>query len=394
MTATISASEKTLAATFLTAARRYWISIFPRVCHEIHHWRQRAEGIPDPVLRRLALEAQQTKRGNVEGSAAFACFAPSHHRGNAVRAQVAFQSAYDYVDTLCEQPNAQPVANGRQLHRALLVALDQDATHADYYASYAHHNDAGYLEQIIDACRSSLATLPSNAAIRGPVRRLTERIVVYQSLNLSELHGGHRQLEQWALNATPPTSGLRWWETAASAGSSLGVFALISAAAQTTFQPDEAIAIEYAYWPWIGALHSLLDSLIDEPEDTALAQRSLLDYYRTPQEAADRLQTLANGALHAIEPLPNPHEHILTLTGMASYYLTAPQASSPIARLVSRRLIETLGPITRATMAILATRRAAERIHARRPPSRRASQWSGGEWPATRYLRARSRGRL
>jgi tetraprenyl-beta-curcumene synthase len=368
MTASFSASDKLLAATFLTAARRYWISVFPRVCHEIHHWRHRAEAIPDPVLRRLALEAQRIKRGNVEGSAAFASFAPATHRGEAVRAQVAFQSAYDYVDTIGEQPNPQPVANGRQLHQALLTALDQNTGHPDYYACGTRNNDACYLEQIIDACRSALAALPSHATVREPANRLAERIVLYQSLNLSEPHGGHRLLERWAQNATPPATGLRWWETAASAGSSLGVFALISAAAQPSLKPREAVAIEEAYWPWIGALHSLLDGLIDEPEDTAVAQRSLLSYYDSPQEAASRLQTLARGALHAISPLPDAHEHAVLLSGMASYYLTTPEASSPAAQLISRRLIDTLGPMTRASMVILSTRRTAERIHARRSP--------------------------
>ena len=212
MTATVCASEKTLAATSLTGGTALLDQHLPRESAANTTTGANApKASPTRIFAGWRWKPEQTKRGNVEGSAAFACFAPSHRKDQiAVRAQVALQSAYDYVDTLCEQPNAKPVANGSQLHRALLsVALDQDArTHADYYASYAHHNDAGSLEQIIDACRSSLATLPSNAAITGPFRRLTERIVVYQSLNLSELHGGHRQLQQWALDATPPTSSL------------------------------------------------------------------------------------------------------------------------------------------------------------------------------------------
>ncbi|MGD1058885.1 MAG: DUF2600 family protein, partial [Solirubrobacteraceae bacterium] len=79
----------------------------------------------------------------------------------------------------------------------------------------------------------------------------------------------------------------------ASAGSSLGLFALIAAAAHPSLPPADASAIEDAYWPWIGALHSLLDSLIDKADDTAVAQQSLLDYYTTPQEAAARMQILA-----------------------------------------------------------------------------------------------------
>ena len=369
MTASTRARHKALATLFLKAAGRYWLGVFPRIRHESRHWRRRAEAIPDPVLRGLALEAQQIKRGNVEGSAAFAAFAPHSHRGEAVRAQVAFQSAYDYVDTLAEQPNSRPIANGRQLHQALLDAIDDDARDCDYYARSSHSEDGGYLNQIVDACRSALVTLPSRTSIAGPASRLTERIVTYQSLNLSEPQGGHRYLEHWALSQTPPGTGLRWWETAASAGSSLGLFALIASAAHPALPPADASAIEVAYWPWIGALHSLLDSLVDKQEDTAVAQQSLLDYYTTPQEAAARMQILAREALRTAGALPKPQDHILILAAMASFYLTAPEASSPTAQLISRRIIETLGPITRPTIALHSARRSfTSRIRFRPPP--------------------------
>jgi tetraprenyl-beta-curcumene synthase len=361
MTASATAGQKKLAAAFLQAASRYWLSVFPRICHESHHWHERAQQIPDPLLRELALEAQQIKRGNIEGSAAFAAFAPAAHRRETVRAQVAFQSAYDYVDTLAEQPHADPVANGHQLHQALLAAIDQNTGHPDYYALCSHNNDAGYLEQIIDTCRSALNTLPSRASITIPAHKLAKRIVSYQSLNLSEPQGGHHLLERWALTETPRATSLRWWETAASAGSSLGLFALIAAAAHPSLYPTEAIAIEDAYWPWIGALHSLLDSLIDESEDTAVAQHSLLHYYNTPHETASRLQVLSREALNAARSLPNPHAHTLILAGMTSFYLTAPEASTPTAQLVSQRVTKTLGPITKPSMTLFKARRAAGR---------------------------------
>jgi tetraprenyl-beta-curcumene synthase len=362
MTANTHASHKALATGFLQAAARYWLTVFPRICHESRHWRRRAEDIPDPVLRRLALEAQRVKRGNIEGSAAFAAFAPAAHRREAVRAQVAFQSAYDYVDTLAEQPSSCPVANGRRLHQALLDALNQDTGHPDYYARFGHCNDGGYLEEIVDACRTALKTLPSRASITAPARRLTQRIITFQSLNLSEPQGGHRHLERWAQSETPSGTDLSWWETAASAGSSLGLLALIAAAAHPSLRPTDATAIEDAYWPWIGALHSLLDSVIDEPEDTAVAQHSLLAYYTTPQEAAARLQMLAREALHATSSLPNPHQHALILSGMASFYLTAPEAASPAAQLISHNVTTTLGPLTKPCMALHGARRTAQRI--------------------------------
>jgi tetraprenyl-beta-curcumene synthase len=346
---------------FVTAARRYWLAVFPRIYHERRYWRKRAEQIPDPQLRRLALEAQRAKRGNVEGAAAFAAFAPRGHRAAVVQAQVAFQSVYDYVDTLSEQPSDDPIANGLQLHGALLAALRPGSPQPQYYARYGRADDGGYLQEIVEACRSALATLPSSVVVEAAARRTTERIVAYQGLNLSERHGGHRELADWASRATPAGTTLRWWETAASAGSSLGLFALLAAAARPTLAPKHAAAIEAAYWPWIGALHSLLDSLIDYREDAAAGQRSLLDYYDNPREMAARLGLLATEALRAAVSLPTPSEHCLVLTGMVSYYLTAPEANNARAVQAAQIVTDALGTLIKPAMLVLRVRRTVRR---------------------------------
>jgi len=359
MTAKSAKNHISLARTFLRAATLYWISVYPQIRRETDRWHSSAEKIPSVRLRELALEAQRVKRGNIDGSAAFAILAPRCRRPTVVRAQVAFQSVYDYVDTLSEQPSPQPIANSRRLHQALLVSLDEDAPQHNYYALQSSRSDGGYLEEIVDACRSALRALPSHTSVAGPARRITERIVAYQSLNLSEPHGGHEYLARWALKATPRGTGLRWWETAASAGSSLGLFALIAASARPGLSREEAVAIEQAYWPWIGALHSLLDSLVDASEDTAVGQRNLLDYYGTPEETAARLKLLANRALLATRSLSHAREHTLILAGMASFYLSAPEADSPATRLAVRAVMETLGAETRPTVAVFAARRAA-----------------------------------
>ena len=210
-----------------------------------------------------ALENLRAERLNLDGAAAFAAFVPAVRRPAVVRAQVAFQAAYDYVDTLAEQHSPDPVRNGDRLHRALLAALDPALGRIDYYAHHAHRDDAGYLDTIVETCRVALHMLPSFASVAAPARRAAARIVSYQSLNLGECRGGHAALERWAQARKPPGSDLQWWEIAASAGSSLGVFVLIAAAAERAVRAEDAAAIEAAYFPWIGSLHTLLDSLVD-----------------------------------------------------------------------------------------------------------------------------------
>src|SRR5580693_919578 len=221
-----------LCAVFAHAALNYWFDVFPRICTEIRDWHEKADAIPDKTLRGFALAVHSTKRGNLEGAAAFAAFTAPANRSAVVRAQVAFQAIYDYVDTLAEQPNSDPITNGRQLHRALLVSLDPTAPHLDYYTHHSQNADAGYLAEIVDVCRAALSSLPSYPSVAESARRLAGRIVSYQSFNLTKAQGTHAALERWARTETPPHSELRWWETAASAGSSLGIFALIAMASR------------------------------------------------------------------------------------------------------------------------------------------------------------------
>jgi tetraprenyl-beta-curcumene synthase len=339
--------------------------VFPLLGREIRHWREQAHAIPDPGLRRLALITQESERGNLEGAAAFAVLAPRAHRARVVRAVVAFQAAYDYVDTLAEQASVDPVANGHQLHLALLTALNPNAAHPDYYEHCASARDNGYMRNLVDTCRFAFGALPSHDSVAERTLRCAQRMIAYQSLN----HGGptdtRAALTEWATALTPPGSGLHWWETAAGAASSLGVFALIAAAARPTLQPAEIETTESAYFPWIGALHVLLDSLVDRGEDISVGHHSLVENYPSAAQTATRLSAIAAQAMHTTELLPNGVGHATILAAMTSFYLSAPAASTPGATPATQLLLETMGTLAKPTMAVLRTRRAAACLAAR-----------------------------
>ena len=337
-----AADHLELARVFTDTVGRYLLVVLPQVRRELAHWRARAAAIPNPQLRQTAAEALG-KRGNIEGAALFATLAPGAQRRRTMRALVAFQIAYNYLDALSELPSEDPLANGDQLHQALLVALYPGAPHADYYAHNPQRGDGEYLTGILDACRDALAGLPSYPALAPAARAAAARIVDFQTLNLSERQGGHDALERWAREATPAASGLAWWETAAAAGSSLAVHALIAAAADPHLDPWEARKLDGAYFPWIGALHSLLDSLVDRVEDHEHARRSLLDYYQSPTDAAIQLARLATRARCATERLPSSHAHRVILTAMCSYYLSAPECDTAEAQTITRALTQALG---------------------------------------------------
>jgi tetraprenyl-beta-curcumene synthase len=336
---------------------QYLVGVLPVVRSELAHWGASAREIPDPALRSHAIEGL-AKRGNLEGAALLAVLAPRSRRRETIRALVAYQTAYNYLDKLAEQPSANPVANGLQLHQALLVALDATVAHEDYYALNPQSDDGGFLAALVDACRTALATLPSLGVTAAAASAAAGRIAAFQSLNLSETQGGPHGLERWACRQAPESLGLRWWQIAAAGGSSLEVYALIAAAAHHETRPRDVEAIEAAYFPWICALHSLLDSLVDVAEDERAGQRNLLSYHASTGEAASGMEFLAQRASDACRQLPNELQHRVILTAMVSYYLSSPEASTPYARAIGGSVASAVGPLLPTALRLFRARRA------------------------------------
>jgi tetraprenyl-beta-curcumene synthase len=340
------------AAGFVSAARRYWLGVYPQVRREVDHWRRRSRAIASPGLRALALQNLDTEDANLEGAAAFATFVAPMRRAQVIRAQVAFQAAYDYADSLAETPSSHPVTNAHQLHLSLLAAVAPTMQRRDYYAQHNEHDDGGYLVALVEAARTSLTSLPSYEAASQLLQAGVARIVQYQTRI-----GEPQQLAAWMLTNMEPDCRLAWWELAAACGSSMGVFALMASAARPNVGTRELADIEGAYFPWIGALHTLLDSLIDQPDDLAAEQQSLVDYYGSEQAMVERLTLLAVEARRRAQTLPSGHDHTLILAGMVGLYLSSTRAATSPARLVGVRLKKIIGPLARPTLAVFYLRR-------------------------------------
>jgi tetraprenyl-beta-curcumene synthase len=159
---------------------------------------------------------------------------------------------------------------------------------------------------------------------------------------------------------------MRWWETAAACGSSLGVHALIAAAAEPGVEEATVKRLTGAYGGPIGALHSMLDSLIDEEEDEQLGQPSLIASYASRQAAADALGEMANTAMGTARALPHGRHHAVLVAAMASLYLSDPQAGTPRAAPIAAAVRGGIGSLTKPAMGVFAARR----LTARRPTPR------------------------
>jgi tetraprenyl-beta-curcumene synthase len=346
-------------AVFVAGAARYWLLVFPRVSLELRHWRRSAERIDDPVLRRLALAALE-KRSNMEGAAAFAALVRFGPRRDVVQALVAFQAIYNHVDMLAEQRGGDQEARARALHEALMLALEPGAAApaCRAHALQLGPDDEGHLAEMIETCRWALSRLPGFAAASPTVRAAARRIVAFQSLSVGE----QGKLEDWALHETLPGSGLEWWETAAAAGSSLAVHALIAASASPVLSGPDIEAIDGAYSSSIGALHSLLDSVVDEAEDAHTRQLSLIGCYGSRQEAAARLGVLTERAIDAARNLPDGRMHAVVVTAMACSYLGECERTSTQAGTVAPAVRAALGDLSRPILRVFALRRLAARL--------------------------------
>jgi tetraprenyl-beta-curcumene synthase len=358
---------------FLAATRIYWLEVWPFLRAEMREWRRRAEAIPDETLRRVALDAQHAKRGNLEGAVAFATLAGCEHRLHSARAMAAYEAAFDYLDCLCEMPNADPLANGRQLTQALIVAVQPGRRHDDYYAHHCTSEDGGYLRALVDACQTTLGLMPAYSAVGEALLRVSNRIVAYQSFNHGDARGSHDAFARWALSETASHQHrrggpeLRWWEIGAAGGSSLAAFALIAAAADPHTGRAQADAIDDAYFPWIGAVNSLLDSLVDQQEDDAPGQHRLLDYYASSEQATDRLEFITKQAMLRAQELNPRHGHELILAAMTSFYLSCPEAQALDLHRVRERLRKSIGIMDAPTMFIMRARRTVGAITRDRP---------------------------
>lgn len=347
-----------LAAVFARAASVYWTGVFPKVSRELRRWRASACTISDPLLRLQALDALG-ERGNMEGAAAFATFVPRERRDAIVRATVAFQAAYNHLDVLSEYPvanGADPFEHSRRMHHALLQALDPTLPIESV-------EDDGYLAAMVSACRAALRELPSYEAVRPAAIRAAERVVGFQAHQASGQGTDAEAMERWARSGIAPDADLRWWEAAGAAGSSLGVHVMIALAAERAVDPALVGALEAAYFPWIGALHSLLDHLVDVQEDARSGQRNLIGLYDSPEQAAQRMRSLAEWALQRARALPFAPRHELIVSAMACFYLSRPQARFAGSAPVAEAVLEVLGPSASAALTVFKARDAVGRLY-------------------------------
>lgn len=299
---------------------RLFRRVLPLVHAELENWRRLATAIPEPSIREQALNSIRYKRFHCEGGAVFACQFARPDPG-LVGAIVALQTLSDYLDNLTDRWAPGDGRMARRLHRAFIDAVEPHRPGGRYFDPAGPH-DGGYAATLAETVRRECRRRPGYGAVAGTMGWLARRYADLQVLK--HLDAGRREplLRRWAeRHSRPWAGGLHWWEFAAAAGSTLAMFSLLAAARDPALTADQASALAGAYFPWICALHILLDYFIDQEEDRLGGDFNFAACYRDDGQAVARLEHLLERALAAAATLVPAGFHSLVVQGLPGLYL-------------------------------------------------------------------------
>ncbi len=356
----------------LVANIRYWPTIAPLIRAQIERYQQLASTIRDPILQAIALDKLDDQHFHAQVAATLATLAPKAHRKDAVKAIVAIEVMYDYLDGLTEQPTPDPLADGHQLTQAFTdaVSINRPPT-GHYYTLHAQSDDHGYLQTLVADARDALARLPSAGAITAVAERCAARFAEAQIRAHAIPQLGSTQLKEWATHQATGT-GLGWHEYFAGATSTvLGLHAMIAAAANPRTTPKNAAQIDDLYL-YIGVIVTMLDSIIDYEHDmAATGQPGYTRYYQNTNELLQGLTNATRQTMTRAPTTPNAAHHVMTLTGVVAFYTSAPTATSPSAAAITTHIQHELRPLITPTLLLMRAWRAAKRIRSTIPHAHR-----------------------
>lgn len=284
----------------------------------------------DPHLRLMALSSIKNKRFHCQGGALFAAYGGLRFHQDLVQAIVSLQTISDYLDNLCDRLGVEDEDAFRCLHRSFTDALTPGEGLKDYYRLYPYRDDGGYLGELVQKCQEAVERLPNYRMVEEEILQLASwycNLQATKHLNPEIRCERLRQwLDAWGREYNP---ALNWWELAAATGSTLGIFCLLAAAASSEAGLEAMFLkrLQEAYFPWIGAVHILLDYFIDLEEDAVAGDLNFVAYYSNRVEAVERLLLLIRQVQDLTRELPAASFHLTVLQGMLALYLSDPKVA-------------------------------------------------------------------
>lgn len=335
----------------LAAAARELSWGLPEAARATRHWRALAETIPDPPIREDALSSIAHKRGHADGAALFAVL-PERRSRVLLHLLVAYETIWDFLDNVSERHTTE--ANGRELHLALVDALDPERPLADYYRHHPWNDDGGYLNELVEFCRRSCQALPSYGRVRILLLQEAWRAQVLALNHLADPRRRDAALERWAAQECPDDMRqATWFELSGAASASMVVHVLLAIAAETEASDREIAATYAVYWPWISLATTMLDSFVDQAEDDKSGNHSYISHYPTDSCAVRRLCYCVARATRGALQLPRGHRHAVIVAAMAAMYLSKKSARARALQADTSYLLRAGGSLFRLLHPIL-----------------------------------------
>lgn len=303
---------------------RFLRRVVPHASVELDGIAALASSIPDERLRTQAIASVRAKAYHVAGGCILATFLPGEAARRYVEIVAPLESIYDYLDNLCDRHPDVPATAYPVLHQAIADALDPRAGTHDYYALGPSGDDGGYLARLVTRTQRSLERIRAGSAMRAS---FAEAAALYGEMQTFKHYPpGEREaacIAWFDRRRDSRFDGLRWYEFACAAGSQFQVYAPLFAHFAGR---DDAVAATYdAYFPYVAALHVLLDSFIDQAEDRDHGELNFASLYAGPEEMRLRVAGMAAESMRRFDALPDPAQHRFVVRVMALFYLTHPK---------------------------------------------------------------------
>jgi tetraprenyl-beta-curcumene synthase len=318
--------------------------VFPFVKQELARWQDTAQKA-EPVLAQQALASIEAKSFHCLGGSIYSLYLGNFSK-NTARFIVALQTISDYLDNLCDRAGIYDEQAFRKLHQAMTDALTPGKPHEDYYLYYPYKQDGGYLSALVAACQNEAAKLPKYSLIQKDILALAGLYANLQTYKHLDQAIREEKIKLWTSTYLPVYPQLTTWEFAAATGSTLGIFILCAAAERSKLKPEIVSRIAEAYFPWISALHILLDYYIDEIEDNLAGDLNFVSYYKAHEDVPGRLLFFLKEAFCRIRKLPHSIFHYTILCGLLAMYLSDPKANTPEKKSTTTQILKSAGTYT------------------------------------------------
>jgi tetraprenyl-beta-curcumene synthase len=336
------------------------------VSREVEGWRARAAEIPDAELRADALRALKRKRGNINGAALFWTL-PDRRNHDLLAALMAYEILADFLDCVSERGAGLGIANGRQLHLALIEALDPGAEISDYYRYHHNGDDGGYVHALVGSCRAHCAALPCYEQVRPFLSRAASLSAVLAINHEPDRAQREQALREWdddrvaeyPVHERAVRGEHGCYERTAGASAWVTVLAMLVLAAEPEGAARGAAQTYGTYLDWIAPAGAMLDSYGDIVEDAASGDHSYIAHYPSMEIAVERVSELLRRSRSEARALPGGERHAVIVACMIAFYLSKESVRAADMRESTRKLRRAGGPLVELLLPVLRVWRAA-----------------------------------